>query len=310
MTGAALADVSEVVERMPAWAGREVRLEVLKGGLSHLIYRAEVDGERAVIRILNPTINEVLLGVPAHYEVENTICAAEAGVGPAVRAAFPELPALVLELIDGPTYGDEDVRRDIPGVARACRDLHERARPFANDFSIFRHLEGFLALCARHDLRVPDGFLDAQPTVRRIEETLAVRAGAPVPCHNDLLAENFMHDGERVRIVDYQLSGNHDRCFELGDVAAEAVFDPDQVERLCEAYFRERLPVQVARTRLYAIVSDVTWTLWFSIHDALVPKSSVVDFDYVEESNDKWGRALAALDSPELGGLLEQARAG
>ena len=31
-----------------------------------------------------------------------------------------------------------------------------------------------------------------------------------------------------MRIVDYQLSGNNDPAFELGDIAAEADFDPDR----------------------------------------------------------------------------------
>ncbi len=301
-------DVSEVVGRMPAWNGREVKLDVLKGGLSHVTYRADVDGEPVVIRILRRDIDEVLLGIPPELEIENTIRAAETGVGPQVLAAFPELPAMVLEHIDGATLHPGDVRTpaNIPRIGRACRRLHE-GPAFANEFDIFRQLEGFLAICRTNGLRVPDDYEERLPVMRRIAEAVRARATDPVPCHNDLLAENFMDDGE-IRIVDYQLSGMHDRCFELGDVAAESDFTPDDVEFLCEAYFGERLAAQVARTRLYLIMANVTWTLWFSVHSGMLEPNPDVDFDYWDEALDKWGQAVRDLTADSFGGLLDAAR--
>jgi thiamine kinase-like enzyme len=309
-SGASLADVRDVIDRIPHWAGREIELSLLKGGLSHLTYAADVGGERYVIRILRRDISDVLLGVPAEIEIENTILAAETGVGPAVVASLPELPALVLEHIQGTTFHLEDVRSEanIPRIARACRRLHDRARPFANDFDIFRQLDGFLEICRRNALRIPDGYESYMPTIGRIEAAVKAGALARVSCHNDLLAENFMDDGE-LRIVDYQLSGRHDRCFDLGDVAAESDFTPDDVEVLCESYFGERLPVQAARTRLYLIVSNFTWTLWFSVHNGMLEANPDVDFDYWEEALDKWGQAVRDLEADDFGLLLERATA-
>ena len=43
-----------------------------------------------------------------------------------------------------------------------------------------------------------------------------------MPCHNDLLAANFIDDGERIWLIDYELSGNNDACFELGNIATES----------------------------------------------------------------------------------------
>jgi thiamine kinase-like enzyme len=304
------AELEDVLARMPAWRGRDVRSEILKGGLSHRTFRVVVGGERYVVRILNREIDRHLLGIRPEDEIENTIRAAETGVGARVLAAFPELPAMVLEHIDGETF---DVRRvrdpaTTRRIGRACRALHDRARPFVSDFDIFRHLDGFLDLCRRHDLRIPDGYESYLPTVARMEQALARSAGPPVSCHNDLLAENIMGDGSGIRLIDYQLSGNHDRCFELGDLAAESDFAPDDVERLCDAYFGARLPAQVARTRLYLIMSNVTWTLWFSVHNGLVEPNPEVQFDYWDEALDKWSQAVRDLESPELGRLLERAR--
>jgi len=127
-----------------------------------------------------------------------------------------------------------------------------------------------------------------------------------VPCHNDLLAENFIDSGAAIRIVDYQLSGNNDPCFELGDIAAEADFEPDLVEALTRAYFGdETTPALVARVRLNVLLSNVTWTLWFSIHHGLLTRT--VDFNYAEEAADKWAQAVRDLDAPDLGRLIDRA---
>ena len=73
-----------------------------------------------------------------------------------------------------------------------------------------------------------------------IEAALAARPLPSVPCHNDLLAENFIATGDGVRIIDYQLSGNNDPAFELGDIAAEADHDPDRVGQLAAGVLRRR----------------------------------------------------------------------
>jgi thiamine kinase-like enzyme len=164
-----------------------------------------------------------------------------------------------------------------------------------------------LAICQRHDLPLPDRYLDRSSTVDRIGAALAAAPLPTVPCHNDLLAENFIDLAGDVRIVDYQLSGNNDPAFELGDIAAEADFDPDRTAALAAAYFgMENGPALVARVRLNLILSNVTWTLWFSVHHGLL-RAPGSTFDYWNEAADKWARATRDLDAPELGRLIDAA---
>ncbi|WP_062353980.1 phosphotransferase [Herbidospora yilanensis] len=295
--------VASALGLVASWAGRPVTHTRIKGGLSHYIARVETDdGDRWLLRVLDPKIAATGLGLPLDQEIANTVVAAETGVGARVLHELPG--ALILEYIDGLTLDAPAVRARIPQVAAAARTLHAGPR-FANDFSIFRKYDDFVALCREHDLPMPGGFADWAGTVRTIEETLAKRHIADVPCHNDLLPENFIEAQGRVRIVDYQLSGNNDPCFELGDIAAEASFDPDDVERLTRAYFGTHDEALIARVRLNVIMSNLTWTLWFVVHDRLVAQQR--DFDYSAEAATKYAKATGDLTDPGFGSLMEAA---
>lgn len=303
--------IEDVLARVPAWDGRRVSYAVLKGGLSHQIYRVTVDDENYVLRVLDPAVSRAGLGIPLDEEIENTARAADSGIGPRVVHILSDVPALVLEFIKGPTLSLDDVQREnvIPRIATSCRRLHAAPRPFVNDFSIFRKLEELVGLCKRYDLRLPDRYEDYLPTIRSIEKALAARPMRPVPCHNDLLAENFIDDGTQIRVVDYQLSGMNEPTFDLGDVAAESDFDTDQTARLVEAYFGgEMSDTLLARVLLNLAMTNYTWTLWFSIHHGLL-SAPHTDFDYWDEADDKWNQAVRDLDSAEFGRLLDVAAA-
>jgi thiamine kinase-like enzyme len=355
--------VDDLVARVARWAGHAVTWAPLPGGLSHHIYRVDVDGGAGcqpepldrglrsaapaggpggagfqpepldrglhsaapaggpggsyVLRVLQPAVSAAGLGIPPEREIENTLIAAEAGVGARVVEVLPDVPALVLEFIAGRTLGAADVRDPALAapIAAACRQLHAGGR-FANDFDIFGKRAELLALCRRHDLALPAGYHDHDAAVRRLRAALAVDPPATVPCHNDLLAENFILDvngldaNRSVRIIDYQLAGNNDPAFELGDIAAEADFDADQVGRLTAAYFGpERSDALMARVRLNLIASNITWTLWFAVHCGLLADSDRhgSGFDYAGEAAEKWGQAVRDLTAPDFGRLLDAA---
>ncbi|GAA3793801.1 hypothetical protein GCM10022226_11360 [Sphaerisporangium flaviroseum] len=295
------------LELVTAWAGRPVTYTPIKGGLSHHIVRVETDaGDRWLLRVLDPNVSAAGLGIPLDLEIVNTSRAAQAGVGAEVLLRLPG--AMLLEYIDGPTLDAAAVRDPAmtEDIAAACRRLHAGPR-FATDFSIFRKLEELLALCHAHGLKIPQGYEDRLPAVAEIEAALAVRQPPTVPCHNDLLPENFILDGSVVRIVDYQLSGNNDPAFELGDIAAEADYDREMVRRLTRAYFGDDDPA--ARVQLYLLMSNFTWTLWFSVHHGLLAEqAAAADFDYDAEAADKFAQAVRDLDDPGLGLLIDDVR--
>jgi thiamine kinase-like enzyme len=138
------------------------------------------------------------------------------------------------------------------------------------------------------------------PTVATIEQAMSVKSLGTVPCNNDLLAENYLDDGEKLWLIDYEYSGNNDPTFELGNTCQEMQFNDIQIEEVCAAYFGEASVDKIARMKLNMIMSDVGWGLWAAIQ----AKISTIEFDFWGWAIERWGRAVEKMDSKEFEGWL------
>jgi len=225
-------------------------------------------------------------------------------VSPRVLEYLPDVSVMVLEYIDGKTMSGADLRADgMPArIAESLRRLH--AGPaFKHDFDMPRLVEYYLGIVEQHEVRIPEGFRDRMPTLGEVERAVGVNALPWVPCHNDLLAENYIDDGRQLWIIDFEYSGNNDPGFELGDTAQECEFDDAMRAALCEAYFGRDDPVQLARMELFAYMADMGWTLWAAIQ----AKISEIDYDFWGWAEERWARAVALMDSQQFPVLLAQA---
>jgi len=286
-----MSTIEQVVAAIPAWQGRSVQTIAAPGGLTNRNFVVTVDGERAFVRIAG--VDTELLAVDRANELYNTRAAASVGVGPRVLHEVPQLRAFVLEFLPGRTMSNEAFRE--PGmpvrVATALRRLHGGPR-FQLDFDMSRLAERYLAVCDDRSIPIPDGYRERLSLIPRIEAALAVRPLPTVPCHNDLLAENYLDDGTHLRIVDYEYSGNNDPCFELGNTCQELGWDDERVEDLCVAYFGASTAALLARMRLQMIMSDVGWALWAAIQ----ARVSAIDYDFWGWAVQRWERAAGSLD--------------
>lgn len=291
--------IEQVVEKVPDWKGKSLSISPLSGGLTNINYRVDVDGTPFVVRI--PGDNTELLAIDRTNEYHNTRAAAEAGVGPCIVHCLPEANVMVLEFIHGETMSRVKLQRaGMPTrMAQAIKQLHAGPR-FLLDFNMFRLTELYLRIVQEHEVRIPTGYRDYLPQVAQIEAALARRPLASVPCHNDLLAENYLDDGQTLRLIDFEYSGNNDPTFELGNTCQEQQFDDARIEEMCAAYFGEAAPDKLARMRLNMIVSDVGWTLWAAIQASI----SKIEFDYWGWAVERCDRAAAKLNSSHFNELL------
>ncbi|HEV2476270.1 MAG TPA: phosphotransferase [Candidatus Dormibacteraeota bacterium] len=299
-----MTSAEEAAARVSLWRGRDVDISPLSGGLTNENYLVQVGGQRYVMRL--PGQSTELLSIDRANEVFNTKAAATTGIGPKVLEHVAGVDVMVLEFIPGPTMsaGALQAPRMAARMAQSFHRLHAAPR-FLQDFNMFRLIEYYLGIVDQHTVTIPSDYRDWVATVGRIERAVSVHALPPAPCHNDLLCENFIDDGSALRIVDYELSGNNDPCFDLGNTAQEAEFDQDHRAALCEAYFGRPDPRQLARMNLFALMSDVGWTLW----GAIQAKISAVDYDFAGYYTARWERALEVLRSDRLERWMDEAAA-
>ena len=294
------ADDARRLDRLPCLAG-VTSLEALPGGITNRNYKAVTPRGTFVIRVSDAESS--LLAIDRVNEHRNSLAAAYAGAGAPVVDYLHGEGVLVVGFIEGITYVESDVARpeNLVRIAEACRRLHAGPR-FAADFNMFDIQARYLAVVRERGFRLPDRYEEFLPTVERMRAAMAVRPEPNVPCNNDLLARNFIDDGEKVWIIDYEYSGNNEASFEIANVWSESTLPLDLLELLVTSYWGAHDPAKVARARLWALMSQYGWTLWAAIQDSISP----IDFDFWEWGLEKYDRAVAMFDGPDLEALLGQ----
>jgi thiamine kinase-like enzyme len=244
-----------------------------------------------------------LLAIDRDCEYRNSVTAAAAGAGAPVIEYRPRDRLLVIGYIDGRTLGAADVAdaANIPRIAAACRRLHEGAL-FGNDFDMFDIQRRYLSVARARGFKIPAGYDDLAPQFGAAERALAVRAEGTVPCHNDLLAANFIDDGDRIWLIDYELSGNNDACFELGNIAAESHLSAEATEELVTAYYGRPRRSKTARARLLGgLVGMYGWTLWGAIQSGASP----IEYDFWSWAMERFEGAARGFTAAGFKDLLE-----
>src|SRR5690349_23840040 len=292
--------IEEAVAKIEDWKGKNILIQPLSGGLTNSNYKVEVDGISYFVRV--PGESTELLAVDRNNEYHNTKAAAEAGVAPNVLYYLPEYCVMVLEFLNGKTMSKDSLNAaGMPArMAQSIKRLHSGPR-FLTDFNMLRLTEYYLNLCKEREIRIPDGYLERVSTVTEIEKAMSVNPLATVPCNNDLLAENYLHDGNQLWLIDYEYSGNNDPTFELGNTCQEMQFNDDQIREVCAAYFGSASSNMIARMKLNMIMSDVGWGLWAAIQATI----STIDFDFWGWAIERWGRAIEKMDSEEFSSWLK-----
>ncbi len=288
-----MSDVTELFDRVPALSRIPRSVDELPGGLTNRNYKVTTPDGAFVARVWS---RGDMLAINRDHEHHNSVAAARAGVGAPVVAYRPEDSLLVLGYIDGRTFGNADVAEpgNLGRIARACRLLHAGPR-FLGDFDMFAIQRRYRAVAREHGFAIPAGYDELTEQVEDARAALAVRAGPTVPCNNDLLAANFIDDGERIWLIDYEYSGNNDACFELGNIWGECQLSLDALAELITAYYGTTLRNKIARARLLGVMGKYGWTLWGAIQHATSP----LDFDF-------WSWAMERFEgSHDFGRLLE-----
>ena len=183
-------------------------------------------------------------------------------------------------------------------VAAALRAFHDGPE-IPGVFDSFRVVETYRTTALDRGGSVPEAFDRAHEIAARIEERRAT--DAPVPCHNDLLNANFLDDGERLCIVDWEYAGMGDRFFDLANFSINHELDATQSEALLAAYFGEVRTADAQALELMRFMSDFREAMWGVVQSAV----SELDFDFDSYAAEHFERLERTAASPAFVAALD-----
>ncbi|MFO1125382.1 MAG: choline kinase family protein [Methylocystis sp.] len=277
------ADPEILIRALPIWRG-PIDIAPLLGGITNKNYIV-TDGDRRVFVRLGGDIP--VHGVMRFNELAASRAAGAAGVSPNVLYSAPM--AMALEFITGSTYDSEDVRQNrkrcVDLVKRVHRELPRHLRGPTLAFNVFHVIRDYAHTLAADESRIAPQL----PRLLAASEILEKSVGAIdlIFGHNDLLAANFIDDGRRLWLVDWDYAGWNTPLFDLGGLSSNNGFDAADDDALLEDYF-ETAPTDALRRRFKAMLcaSLLRETLWSFVSES----RSTIDFDYVAYSDQNMSR--------------------
>ncbi len=256
-------DLAPYLSRIPMFAGVAPGSVLRLGGLTNLNFLVTTGGARCVLRIPGAGTSEYIDRKAESFAARS---AADAGVNAELLFFDPTDGLMLTRYIDSAATMSVARFADLDAVARAARafrELHHSAAPFATDFHLFAMIDEYKSLLAAKGATLPDGYNDVQRLADTARQALEANPVQLVPCHCDPLCENFLDTGAQMFIIDYEYAGNNDPMWDLGDLSVEAGFGEDQDRALLVNYFGGEPPVdQVGRMVAHKALCDLLWTLW------------------------------------------------
>lgn len=263
------------VAQLPIWSG-PVSPEPLAGGISNRNFVVADKGRRVVVRVGG---DKIVHGVLRSSERAASRAAHAAGVSPEVL--YAEADVLVLAFVDGKTLTPDDVRDPknldrLVGIVRRCHhDIPRHLRGPAAMFWVFHVVRDYAHTLDEGQTK----YRAMLPGLLQKAQILEAAVGAieVVFGHNDLLAANFIDDGKRLWMFDWEYSGFNSPLFDLGGLASNSEFPDDLTKSLLAGYFGRQpddaLLRQAAAMTAASLLRETLWSMVSEIHSALA-------FDY------------------------------
>ncbi len=299
-------ELTEAVARLSALLGpRQGGVLTLEGGITNRNFRVNFGGTDYVVRL--PGKDTELLGISREAERLATRQAAELKLGPKVATMLDQPPCLVTCFVESRDVTAAELREPdcLDEIGRGLRSFHRSGLELPTDFYASEIVSDYEEVTRSRGGTLPDGFRDARDWARKVVK--AVRRHPdhqPLPCHNDLLTANFLHNGERLVIVDWEYAGMGDPFFDLGNFAVNNELGDADEGRLLEAYFGEpATPRRSAALKLFRFMSDLREAMWGVVQTTV----SELDFDFGAYADKHFRRLAEASGDERFRGWVKEA---
>jgi thiamine kinase-like enzyme len=281
----------ERISALPIWQGA-ITIAPMKGGLSNESWLVGDGAGRHVVRFGKD--------YPFHHvsrerETMTARAAHAAGFAPQVHYAEPGV--MVTEFLGAKTYAADDVRANIGRIGEMIRSFHaEMPRHVSGagfmfwPFHVVRDYARTLEAGGSRMAHALPSWLALADELERAQVALPIVFG-----HNDLLPANFLDDGERLWLIDFEYAGFSTAMFDLAGVASNAGMSAEQADQLLATYFGTTPGAEVRRAhaamQCASLLREAMWSMVSELH------LNAPGVDYVSYTQDNLARLEAALDA-------------
>ena len=266
-------NIESLIKSIPIWK-ENIKIQIIDGGITNQNFLVQENNKKYVVR-LGDDIPEHL--VSRSNELIVSKAASSAGISPQV--IYHDKGILILEYIESITLSSEGVRNNIKAIIPLIKKIH---------YEIPKNLYGqSIIFWVFHVIRNYAKFLhDNKSQYSKIlsnlisQSELLQKNSAPYEIvfgHNDLLPANFLDDGSRIWIIDWEYAGYNTPLFDLGGLSSNNYFSFDEEIYLLENYFdnkiNDKLLLQYNSLKCASLLRETMWSMVSEL-------TSTIDFDY------------------------------
>jgi len=264
------------VAHLDFWSSH-VEPEPLGGGITNTNFIVNDQGERFVVRIGDDI---PIHGVMRFNEIAAARAAHAAGISPEI--VYSADGVIIMRFIEGQTFTEQEVReqqnldRIMPLIQACHNEIPKHFQGPALVFWPFHVCRSYIHTAREGNSRMIDllpRFLDINEELEKTVDEIKLVFG-----HNDLLAANFIDDGKRLWLIDWDYAGYNAALFDLANLSSNNELSPEQEDWILETYYQkpvtDRLRCRLAAMKCTSLLRETLWSIVSEIH-------STLDFDYV-----------------------------
>ena len=272
-------NIDQLISSIPIWQNKII-ISKIDGGITNQNFLVTDSNKKYFVRV-GEDIPEHL--VSRSNELNSSIAAASLGIAPEVIYNNENLQ--VIKFIESKTLNDKDVKEKIEDIILLIRKVHKEIPKKLNGqsfifwvFHVIRHYSNYLEnnkskySSMLSDLLIKSQILEEKSSPYEI-----------VFGHNDLLPANFLDDGNRLWLIDWEYAGYNTPLFDLGGLSSNNNFNPKEEIFLLENYFEKKInPQLLNQYNCLKCASLLRETMWSMVSEI----TSNIDFDYANYTNE------------------------
>ena len=267
------------IKSLPIWKNLE-NIEPLAGGITNLNFLVSDSGSKSVVRLGSD--------IPEHLVYRsNEIIVSEAAyqIGVSPKLIYNEPGVLVLEFIESKTLEPKTVRENLNKIVPIIRKIHDEIPNKLSGqpqifwvFYVIKYYSNYLLNNNSSHISLITSLLKKAEKLEKLSSPREIVFG-----HNDLLAANFLDDGSKIWVVDWEYGGFNDPLFDIGGLSSNNDLDENLENEVLEMYLKEKpskdLIIKYNAMKTASLLRETMWSMVSEI-------TSKIEFNYAEYTSD------------------------